>query len=292
LIYFKDISKQEEFELHGFTVIDLLNSNEVDKLKEYYFKNKEKHITVKEKMHSTCDTNNLDLIKQTDAFVESVVLGKVRNHIKSFSPLFASVLVKENGEGSETGFHQDPTLVDNDSNYVSANVWIALQDTNTKNGNLCVIKKSHKLTSKMLVVTPKYPTIYEKFREKLSGYSTELPIKAGQAIVLDNKLIHGATANFSDTERLAVIYAIKSEKSPWCFYYNESESNQIEKFHLDKEAFANLIKDKRPMLGKKVETFHYDFPQISYEEFKVFFKQNNKNYILNKLRKWLKIINI
>ena len=289
MIYFHNTSKQKEFERKGFTIIDLLSDKEVNQLRDYYFLKKEEHTIVKTKMHSTCDTNNLSLIKQTDTLVEKIVLEKIKKHIKSFTPLFASILVKESGEGSETGFHQDPTLVDNHSNYVSANVWIALQDTNTNNGNLSVVEGSHRLSKNMLVATPKHPTIYEKFSDKLALHATELPIKAGQAIVLDNKLIHGATPNFSNTERLAVIYAVKSEESPWCFYYKENESNNVEKFHFDKEAFANLVKNQKPKFGKKVEIFDKDFPQLSYEEFKEILKQNKKNNIFNKFRKWLKI---
>lgn len=289
MIYFHNIAKQNQFERDGYTIIDLLSIEKVNELKNFYFQNKAAHLAVKDKMHSTCDTNNLDLILKTDEQIQKLVLPEVEKHLSSFTPLFGSFLVKEAGKGSETGFHQDPTLVDKAA-YVSANIWISLQDTFTKNGNLTVVKGSHRLGN-ILVATPKFPTIFEKFRDSIGLYATELPVKAGQAIVLNNKLIHGATPNLTNEERIATIIAVKSEAAAWSFFFMEKESDHknIEKFTLNKTAFANLVKNKRPELGKFEGLVSHDFPQISFDEFKTFMHKNYQTESpFNKIKRWWK----
>lgn len=289
MIYFQNIAKQNQFEKDGYTIIDLLSIEKVNELKDFYFQNKAAHLAVKDKMHSTCDTNNLDLILKTDEQIQSLVVPEVEKHLSSFTPLFGSFLVKEAGKGSETGLHQDPTLVDK-REYVSANIWIALQDTFTKNGNLSVVKGSHRLGD-ILVVTPKFPTVFENFQDKISAYVTEIPVKKGQAIILNNKLIHGATPNLTKEERIATILAVKSEKAVWSFYFMEKENNHqnIEKFTLNSAAFAHLVKNERPALGKLEGTITHDFPQISFEEFKAFMHENYQSEsVVNRLKRWWK----
>lgn len=288
LIYFHDITKQQEFERDGYTIIDLLSVEKVDAVKKFYLENKEAHLEVKEKMHSTCDTNNLQLIYQTDEFIQKQILPEVKKHLKSFTPLFGSFLVKEPGNGSETGFHQDPTLV-NKPEYVSANIWIALQDTNRKNGNLKLVRGSHRLGD-ILVVTPQFPVIFEKFKGDIGKYASEIPVKEGQAIVLNNKLIHGATPNLTQQERIATILAVKSEAAKFVFHYLEpnSDFDKIEQYELTRDSFAQLIKNKRPENAKFIGHIEHTFPQMEKETFIQFMHENYQTESwINKLKRWL-----
>ncbi len=289
MIYFNDEKHQRAFVKDGFIAIDLLDKDDVDKLRDFYFENKNEHLAVKTKMHSTCDTNHHPLIERVDIKIKEVVLPVLNKILKSYESLLGVYLVKEPGDDSETGFHQDPTLVDG-SNFVSANVWIPLQDTNSHNGNLRVIKGSHRL-GEILVVTPAFPTIFESFKDDLLDYATEIPVKTGQAIILDNKLIHGATANHSRHERLAVVIAIKSVPAKWSFYFLEpgNEHDKIEQYSIDTFAFSKLEKDHRPSEGKFIGYRKHHFVQLNKKEFEKFMYKNYKSeYFFRKLKHVIK----
>lgn len=288
MIAFVDIENQRQFEQDGYTVIDLLDANQVEKLRSLYFSTKIAHAVVQEKMHSTSDTHNVELILQMNEDIQRVVSPVLPKQLKSFDMLIAGFLVKEPGEGSETGFHQDPTLVDS-MDFVSANIWIPLQDTNHENGNLRLVKGSHRLAD-MLVVTPKFPTVHDLFNEKLIEYATEVPVKAGQAIILNNKLIHGASTNQTDEERIAIVMAIKSQAASWSFHYMDpmAEVKQIEQFRIDTLSFASMKKNQRPEHAEFIGYIDFDFPQLSYADFKTFMDKNfGANSLFSRIKRKL-----
>lgn len=286
MINFSNIENQHQFERDGYTIIDLLEAEEVDALRAFYFENKANHLVVNDKMHSTSDTQNTSLILSVDKKIKKIIVPKLERALTEFDLLIGGFLVKEPGQGSATGFHQDPTLVDS-LEHVSANVWIALQDTNHANGNLSVVKGSHRLGD-MMVVTPIFPTIFRDFEKELKYFTTELPIKAGQAIILNNKLIHGASVNQTKEERLAIVLAIKSKSANWSFHYLDPEhkNSKIERFRIDLESFASLKKNNRPENGAFIEYIDFDFPRISFEEFKYFMHDNyGTNALFPKLKR-------
>ncbi len=275
---FRDKNLQYLFERDGFVVTDLLNTAEVADLKAFYMERQAAHMSIADKMHSTNDTEKLDLILEVDYKLKEVILPKVDLLLESYDVLLGSYLVKEIGDGSETGFHQDPTMVDQ-QHYTSGNVWVALQDTDSHNGNLRVVKGSHRMID-TLIATPNCPVSYGSFRHRLLEFSTEIPVKAGQAIVLNHKMIHGATANHSNNERIAAIIAIKSKAAKWRFLYLEpgNSNNQIEDYRIDTQSFASLLKNQRPTHAEFVGYISHDFPQLTEKEF-VRFMQTGKRSV-------------
>ena len=120
-----------------------------------------------------------------------------------------------------------------------------------------------------------------------------MPVKAGQAIILNNKLIHGASVNQSKEERLAVVMAIKSKAANWTFHYldPEKDNGNIERYRIDLHSFASLQKNNRPHRAEFIEYVDFDFPKISYQEFKAFMHKNYgmdswRSKLKRKLAKW------
>ncbi len=287
MISFKDTVLQKRFELDGYVVTDLLEDGQVADLRQLYLQNIAAHRQVNDKMRSTCDTGDLELILEVDKKLREIILPSVDKVLNSYDHLLGSFLVKEPGEGSETGFHQDPTLVD-DQRYVSGNVWVALQDTDSRNGNLRVIKGSHRMID-TLIVTPDCPVSYSSFRERLLEFSTEVPVKAGQAVFLNHKLIHGASANHSREERIAAIIAIKSKAAEWRFLYLEpgEPHHRIEAYRLDSGSFARLIKNQRPTEAEFLGHVSFEFPTMTEKEFVAFMRTNGH---VTGLRSWVSTI--
>lgn len=274
MILFKDKEFQRLFERDGFVVTDLLSENEVADLRQLYFDTKADHLSVTDKMHSTCDTGNIELVLMVDERLKAVILPKIGEVLESYEALLASFLVKEIGVGSETEFHQDPTFIDSFS-YASANVWVPMQDTDHRNGNLRVIKGSHRMVETM-VVTPGCPTPYSSFRHLLDEFAIDIPLRAGQAVIVNHRTIHGATANMSDTERIAAVTAIKSIDAKWRLYFLEPGKafDYIESYEINTEVFAKLVKNQRPKDAEFLGHISFDFPSMTEREFVTFMYHN------------------
>jgi ectoine hydroxylase-related dioxygenase (phytanoyl-CoA dioxygenase family) len=257
---------QEEFEEFGYVVTPLITSEQADELVELFHETRALHQTVSALHHTTTDTQNPDLIRRVDSKIKQLFVPALDLILQNFKPLVGCIHIKEKGEGSATGIHQDPTFVDED-NFVSANVWVALHDMNEYNGNLFFIPGSNKI--ECLRVTPDSPSYYEYFNSSLPEMAVQVPLKKGDAVIFNNATIHGATDNVRDDLRLAATLLICSKSAEWFIFYKEKITafDKIEKYQLDFDAFITMAKDGRPNASTFKGFISYNFPSISKEAF-------------------------
>lgn len=274
MILFKNPALNKFYLKNGYAKFPLLNKEQVSELRKVYFQLKSRHLTHQPILHSTSDTADYDLVKEVDFSIQRVLKSELDKVIDNYEPLIGNFLTKEPGPQSETEYHQDPTLVD-ESKYISGNVWVALQDTNTTNGNLKIVKGSH-LVCPNIRSTPNCPLYFQRFKNELDKYAVEIPLQEGEAIFLNHNIIHGATSNLSNSERIAAVLAIKSKEAPWIFYYWEpgtSEDN-VELYSISPEAFSRLVKNERPVHGKLIGKVNPGFRVIEKSVFDEFMKKH------------------
>jgi ectoine hydroxylase-related dioxygenase (phytanoyl-CoA dioxygenase family) len=275
MIRFKDDRLNDAYMKDGFVTFPLLNEVQVQVLRDTYYKLKGKHLVHQPILHSTSDTADYELVKEVDSVIQNTILREVDKIIDNYETLIGNFLTKEPGLNSETEYHQDPTLVD-ETKYISGNIWVALQDTSTINGNLKIVKGSH-LVCPNVRATPNCPLFFERFKDELDNYSVEVPLKAGEAVFLNHNTVHGATSNLSNNERIAAVLAIKSKEAPWIFYYWEPGTpvDSVELYSISPESFSRLVKNQRPAHGKLLGRLNPQFRVIDKKEFDVFM---NKHY--------------
>lgn len=284
---FKDTALQEKFDRDGFVKIKLLSAEKADKLYKYFIDQQDAHDVVDGLYHSTTHTNNPDLIRKVDQYLKSVVLPEADKIFQNYEAMMSTYITKQSGPGSDTKLHQDPTFVD-EQQYVSANIWIALHDIGHQNGNLFFVPGTHRLINS-LRVTPACPTAYDEVKDLLPKNLHEVPVKKGEAILINHALVHGATPNLAKGPRIAAVIAIRSAGADWIYHYLEKDApyNQIEKYEVDLETFINLGKDARPTHAKLLGNVTWHFPQISRANFvegmKLYTSKNPFKTLLNRL---------
>jgi hypothetical protein len=258
---------QKEFEEKGFVKIALLDNAGADDLYDFFQKRSKLHETVGSLHHTTTDTQNAELIFEVDNKIKSVLTARLDSYLTHYKALASCFHIKEIGAGSATGVHQDPTFVD-ETRYYSANVWVALQDINTENGNLYFVKGSNRIFS--LRPVPDFPPYYGGFSDKIVKDRVEVSLKKGEAVIFHNATIHGATDNLSKDKRLAATLLVSSDEAQWCLYYNKTDKkdNKLEKYELDIHSFMSLTKHGRPPQDAFKEEVEYEFPVLSAEEYK------------------------
>ncbi len=123
-----------------------------------------------------------------------------------------SFLAKYPGPGSELPLHQDWSYVD-EARHRSFVVWVALDDATPEldNGPLEVLPGSHAVgLEKRGTLTPPW---YWAHSDALVPHLVTVPVTAGQAVVMDNRLLHRSPPNRSDVMRLAVAVAVTSAEA-------------------------------------------------------------------------------
>jgi hypothetical protein len=124
-----------------------------------------------------------------DALVEHRVLGLVH-------------IVKWPGEAGRVPAHRDPSFVD-ETAHRSVAIWCALEDLGVDDGVLRVVPGSHLLDSGVRVhQAPE--NLYPDVDEHADELSVAVPLRAGEAIVYDHRLIHLSDPIGGSRERTVV----------------------------------------------------------------------------------------
>ena len=131
--------------------------------------------------------------------------------------------------GGDIRIHQHPNLVD-ESKYRSFTIWIPLTDTTVDMGTLHVVKGSHKFVN----YVRSYDDIYNAFGRVsprlMRKYSTPLLLKAGQAVVFDDRLTHWSPPNKTSIIRTAFQLELIPQEAKLMIHYraNDKELSQYD----------------------------------------------------------------
>jgi Phytanoyl-CoA dioxygenase (PhyH) len=198
-------SVQRDFQRDGFVKLSLLDNAEVLRLTELFVESTGGTVRNSEYgMYIGLEELDLEVKRDIIRRVSAVVLPKANRHFLDCKPHLGSFLVKAPGAGGYTYPHQDWTFVDSPP-YTSMTIWIALVDTDEHNGALGFVRGSHRFFDKPVgSPSPEFRTCTQGHEAILYEYLEFVPLDAGEAIVFDNRTIHGAAPNTTEVPRTAV----------------------------------------------------------------------------------------
>lgn len=204
---FKDKQAESAFRKTGYTIIPLLGAEEVATLKEELgrfspddnYEGNQATPFGKQSFHVTFFDSNRAYRKAVFDFISAQfmpVAGKLLNHYKC---LQANVFLKP----PQSGFvypHQNLTITD-ESRYTSVSFWLPLQDTNFENGTVCLVPGSQNGFVKYRNTHVYWPYVnYFKHGGGLN-YLVPINVKAGELLILDDRLIHYTPVNTTNQAR-------------------------------------------------------------------------------------------
>jgi ectoine hydroxylase-related dioxygenase (phytanoyl-CoA dioxygenase family) len=235
---FKDAVVQAQFEKDGCVVIDLLNHSQIDELISFY-----NDLT---NDAAPAGGFQVSLDNRSPAFVRAVsekligtVSESVDRHFQDHRIFTASFVTKEKNPQGVVPPHQDWTFVD-ESRFWSATVWCALRDVNMDNGALGAIKGSHRFYDHVRPSpSPQYTPPFKDQLYSIFPYLTIFEIKAGQAVVFDNRILHASPPNTTEPTRLAFGIGVTHKDAGIRHYYllPGSGPQRIEGFHVESDFF-------------------------------------------------------
>lgn len=128
-----------------------------------------------------------------------------------------------------------------ETKYTGINVWCPLIDLTDNNGVLQILKGSHRIIPTYRGAT--VPCLYGSMKdEEIVPYLTPVYVKAGQAIIFDQSIIHYSAANTSNERRITTnIFVIHKEASIRIAYYNkELHPDKVELFDEEDSFLTNF----------------------------------------------------
>lgn len=137
----------------------------------------------------------------------------------------AGFMVKRPGAGA-VRLHRHEALLD-EGRHAALLVWVPLQDTSSESGCMVVVSGTHRSRSLTGLEIPESPE------------AREVPMAAGQALVMDHRLIHGSRPNLSGDERLAVSILLAPDRVP--LWYCRRSPRLLEIFEVPDDFYLRWI---------------------------------------------------
>lgn len=233
---FCDDLLQRQFETDGYVVVpQFLNAAEVQNLLTAYHK---PDGNINGKFHRTLQFQSVAYKKDLSIAVKELVTPKALNLLQDYRYLLSSFMVKEPEADNAFELHQNWNFVEEDK-YHSVVFWVPLVDTDAKNGAMYVVKGSNRLLPTYRG-GPNIPSVFEAVIPYIKEhYLTIIPLKAGDAIIFDDALLHYTSSNQSSNTRYAIAQVMIPRVARPIHYYQSAENTgkKIEVFEIDDDFY-------------------------------------------------------
>ena len=260
---FLDPELQQQFDTDGFVKIQLLTKEDIVTLNELCTNSFPETGST---FFSSSYLNDFEQKKEISDAITQIVQTRANSYFKEFRLIGAAFLIKGIGPQSEMPMHQDWSIVD-ESQFYAINVWIPLTNATVANGALEVVKGSHVWND--AIRAPTLPFYFEGYQERLKEQLSLIEASPGEAIILNQAIIHYSKANTTNTSRPALTTGLISKEAPLMLHYwNREQPNEIELFEQDDD-FLLKFEDfhtsifERPVIGKSKAVRPFKVPSMT-----------------------------
>ncbi|MES2619990.1 MAG: phytanoyl-CoA dioxygenase family protein [Bacteroidota bacterium] len=262
--HFTDDNLNSQIEKNGFAVVPFATVQQIEELQNFYHSLPEVNA---KGTYVTMFHPSYEYRKKVEEKIRKLFAAKAESYLNGYRVLYTNLMIKEPGPEGDFPVHQDWTYVD-ESHFASYAFWIPLQNVDTTNGVLHVVRGSHKFITAL-----RGPYVYEPFKQ-LSGnikmkHAEPINLKAGEALIWDHRLIHFSLPNLSSLPRMAftLIAVPKATDAIHCFGLDESRGTEIQKYLVDTDFFLRYIIGTPPEGVKLLETVSQRETTFSEEQF-------------------------
>lgn len=273
----QDDTLEKQFQKDGYVQIPFITAEEVEGLKKKFFDLLPKsggNITVDDlggdSNAITYDFTFIDKNIEYKQAVYDVVTEYFKPHVAKwladFRPIIANYIRKQSETG-EVPLHENWAFVD-ERKYTSVSIWCPLVDSFEENGTLQVVPGSHKRYGE--VRGPMIPWELENIKhEIIKDYLVPMNLKAGNAVILDDSIVHYSAINKTNQLRLAIQLILVPAEVPSIHYHmNPAKSkDNVEILEVDTEFYMQFNPWKQPEGAKRVGNFKFDFKPMDIKTF-------------------------
>ncbi len=234
------------FAEEGYIVLDLLSESSIASLREIF--------NGVEAVHSfdfvaSILLPDLEMRRRLNQEIAPIFERDILPVLNNYKIILGNFASKRPQSYGKMPLHQDSSFVDEHES-TGITIWCPLVDTNEENGWLGIVPGSHTLRNYYREAnTLPYGELHAAIE---SNYLTYLSMKAGQVLLMDNRMIHGSPANRSDAVRpVAAGVAIAKTAPLICCYINEtSGERQMNIYEVPDDFYVRHTMLRKPSEGR------------------------------------------
>ena len=266
---FQNNKLEQEITQNGFVVIDLFSDDEIQSLTSLF---NQYSFEITEDFHSTHFSNKRAYKKEVNAVINRVIEQKTIHLFEMYQPIFSNFMVKNPSSKSIMPLHADWTYVD-ENTFRSFACWIPLVDTTFENGALGIVPNSHLFPINWR--GPRIPSPFHAFNEYIiQNYGKVIPMKKGQCVVYDHRLLHFSPPNLSSLVRPAINVVFTPKEASIYHYMQTENAKETFKFEISNFGFFTEYEHFEFPDNKNFNTIHQEITPFSKGEIdRIFLKK-------------------
>jgi hypothetical protein len=295
---FNDLALQKQFDKDGYVRVPFIDAIKIEKLKQAFFNTlPQSGGSIMPKDISTVDvpeiTYDFTFIDKNPAYKQIVFdlitaefEQEVKKYLADYKPIIANFIRKKTA-GGEVPLHQNWAFVE-ERKYTSVSIWCPLVDSTVENGTLQVVPGSHKRFGEFR--GPMVPWELDQIKNDIiDRYLVPLETKAGDAIILDDSIVHYSAINKTAGLRLAIqLILVPAEAQSVHYHLDPNNNKEIKVWEVDKDFYMMFNPWMKPGNTKVRATIPYNNKFINIKEFEAGLKNpafDSTNNLLGKIRK-------
>jgi hypothetical protein len=232
---FSDRALEAEFQRIGYVIVPLLDPAEVEALRTSFRQPADLH---ERPFSASIMSSDVAYRRRASATIRDAVAGKLRHLLPDYRIVFCNFAVKlPANELGEVELHRDWTFVD-ESRYTSIGLWLPLIDVTPENGCLHVVPGSHESA-------PLWRGLQSTARSVPDAPPDPIPMRAGEALLFSQCLLHGSRPNASDQMRVSAASVLVPDAAT-LLYVHSIPRDPSEVFEVDDDFYLRHQIGARP----------------------------------------------
>jgi hypothetical protein len=252
------------FKDFGYVVLDFVEPEALEELYKLY-KETEPLVELEANFYTSIWSENTAYKNKINNELKSILGPFLDEHLQNYKVAFSNFMVKKSGYSSSLQPHQDWTFVQEPDNY-SITVWVPLMDVTEENGALEILPGSNKLDNYVRARFMDSPfSDHNKYIEE--NLMKSIPLKKGQALLVNSRTIHASPDNLSDFDRIAASIVVYPESASLLHYVmDDAQENLVNQLAIDSSFFVKYSCFERPLDEKVLRELSFQEKLISLEK--------------------------
>ena len=272
---FNNPELEKEFDKNGYVRVPFITKDKVEKLRQLFFETLPHskgsilagETGVDNASEITYDFTFIDKNPDYKRLVFKIITDEFADgmnlYLDNYKPIIANYIRKKT-EGGDVPLHQNWAFV-NERKYTSVSIWCPLVDSTVNNGTLQVVPGSHKRMGEYR--GPMVPWQLDNIKsEIINNHLVPLETKAGEAIILDDSIVHYSAINKTNDLRLAIqLILVPAEAEIIHYHLNPAQPDEIKICTVDQDFFMTFNPWMKPdeALMKRTIPFKQHFYTLS-----------------------------
>ncbi len=259
---FLDEQEEKEITQKGFLIKPLLSKEDVNKCLDIF---RESDKNINDEKYNTLEVDDYESRLKVHNEIKSVYKDQITKQLNGYRHLGYNFAAKKAYSKEHFPMHVDNNHCSREM-YRGLNVWIPLVDVNKNNGGLYIVPKTHNLPYTLNGIG--MPFHFKRYKRYFLHKAHFVEMKAGDALMFDDRVVHGSLSNNTDEDRIAIITALIPEDAQFLLYMNYKglQSNEMELFKANEDIFHRLKIGERPEGQESLGFFKFYTPKLSFFE--------------------------